>query len=59
VDAGLVTRRPDPADARRVSVHLTRRGAAVLERLSREHRRELAAAGKDLVAALRTLTRTR
>jgi DNA-binding MarR family transcriptional regulator len=55
--SGLVSRRTDPDDARRASLHLTRRGAAVLERLSHQHREELAVAGGDLVSALRTLMR--
>ncbi len=55
--AGLVTRQADPDDARRVTIRLTPRGARVLERLSRQHRGELAVASGDLVRALRVLTR--
>ena len=56
--AGLVKRTPDPADARRVALSLTRRGSQSLERLSRLHRTELADAGDELIRALRTLRRT-
>jgi DNA-binding MarR family transcriptional regulator len=55
--AGLVTRVADRDDGRRVTLRLTRHGAAVLERLSRQHRSELATAGKALVRAMHTLTR--
>ena len=55
--AGLVERRIDSDDARRVALSLTGRGAKLLEMLSRGHRAELADAGGDLVAALRTLMR--
>ena len=56
--AGWITRAADVGDARRVTLRLTARGASILERLSRAHRRELAVAGRELVGALRTLTRT-
>lgn len=55
--AGLVSATADAADARRSVLRLTARGAAVLERLSRLHRGELAAAGADLTRALKVLTR--
>jgi DNA-binding MarR family transcriptional regulator len=58
VTAGLVTRTPDPADARRVTLGLTRHGEVSLERLSRMHRGELVVAGEELIRALRTLMRT-
>jgi DNA-binding MarR family transcriptional regulator len=54
-DKGLVTRRPDPADRRRVLVRITRRGDAVLRRLTRLHRDELTTAGPLLLRALRSL----
>jgi DNA-binding MarR family transcriptional regulator len=38
---GLVARRPDPTDARRVLLHLTPDGEHVLDALSRAHRDEL------------------
>ena len=57
VTAGLVARTPDAADARRVTLRLTRRGDVRLERLSRMHRGELVAAGEELIRALRTLMR--
>jgi DNA-binding MarR family transcriptional regulator len=55
--SGLLTRRTDPDDARRASLQLTRRGSELLERLSRQHRSELATAGGELVRALKTLMR--
>lgn len=41
VGHGLVERRPDPDDARRVLVTTTTHGRALLEELSQLHRREL------------------
>ena len=38
---GLVHRRPDPEDARRVQLELTAKGSKLLARLSKVHRREL------------------
>lgn len=56
--AGLVVRIADPDDARRVILRLTRPGDALLARLSREHRDELGAAGRQLGRAIRTLAGT-
>ncbi|HXH07639.1 MAG TPA: MarR family transcriptional regulator [Vicinamibacterales bacterium] len=54
-EKGLVTRRVDPADRRRVLVKITRKGEAVLRRLTRLHRDEIATAGPALLRALRAL----
>ena len=43
--AGLIRRAPDPADRRLVRLRLTRRGSALLGRLSRAHLDELARLG--------------
>ncbi len=43
VDAGLVTRHPDPHDHRVVHVRLTRRGDACIGRLTRAHLEQLPA----------------
>ena len=54
-DRGYVARRPDPADRRAVLVRVTRRGEAVLRRLTRIHREELHTAGPLLLKTLRKL----
>ncbi len=53
--SGLVVRRHDPADRRRVLVVLTPRGGAMLHELSRHHLGELRAEGRQLVRALQGL----
>ena len=53
---GLVARRRAAADARRVAVRLTRRGAGVLRELSRHHLAELRSRGPALVRELEALT---
>jgi len=53
--SGLAERRRSGADRRRVSVRLTRKGEAVLRRLSLDHRAELQSAGPALAAALQTI----
>jgi DNA-binding MarR family transcriptional regulator len=53
--SGLVVRRRDPADRRRVLLVLTRRGGAMLHELSRHHLGELRAQGRELVRALEGL----
>ena len=53
VERGLITRRRDPSDRRRVLVALTPQGEDVLHRLSLHHVEELRRAGPDLVRALR------
>ena len=52
---GLVTRVTDPADRRRVHVQITRRGDAMLRRLTRIHREELSTTGPQLLHTLQTL----
>jgi DNA-binding MarR family transcriptional regulator len=55
--SGLVRRSRATADRRQVRVGLTRKGGAVLGKLSLEHRAELGSAGHALAAALQaTLT---
>jgi DNA-binding MarR family transcriptional regulator len=56
VERGLLERRRDSEDLRRVLIHLTRQGEAVLERLSVLHRTELRTTGPALVRALEALT---
>ncbi len=58
VGAGLIERRPGAHDGREITLHLTRRGSTVLDRLSHAHRAELRAAATHLVRALRTLAGT-
>jgi DNA-binding MarR family transcriptional regulator len=54
---GLVRRRRSSADRRVAQVHLTPRGANVLERLTVAHRDELVEAGPTLVTALQSILR--
>jgi DNA-binding MarR family transcriptional regulator len=54
---GLVERRHDTADRRRVLVALTRRGEGMLHELSLVHLAELRAQGRELVHALAPLVR--
>jgi DNA-binding MarR family transcriptional regulator len=51
--AGLVRRRRDDANRRRVFVTMTRRGAALLERLASEHFRTIESLGKSFEPPLR------
>jgi DNA-binding MarR family transcriptional regulator len=51
----LIRKRPDPADGRRVLVEVTRRGDAMLRKLSLMHRQQLEGAGRELIRALRKL----
>jgi DNA-binding MarR family transcriptional regulator len=53
VEAGLLARRRDPRDARRVRVRLTAKGARILERLVREHYGRLAELHRSVPAPLR------
>jgi DNA-binding MarR family transcriptional regulator len=53
--AGLLSRRPNPGDARQVLVQLTHAGETVLRRLSLAHRLELQESGPQLLDALRTI----
>jgi DNA-binding MarR family transcriptional regulator len=54
--AGLIEKRSNPLDHREVLLTVSRRGARLLERLSRLHRAELRTAAADLIRALRTLS---
>ena len=56
-DAGYVSRKPNPDDRRQVLVRTTKRGDAVLQKLTRIHRAELLTAGPILLATLRRLIR--
>jgi DNA-binding MarR family transcriptional regulator len=55
VGQGLVERRTGAADRRQVEVHLTERGAAILEQLSVAHRDELHVLAPRLVDALASI----
>ena len=49
---GLLARKPDPVDRRRVIILLTRKGRQVLQRLSGDHARELGERAPRLMLAL-------
>ena len=53
--ARLVARARDEHDARIVRVHLTKRGAALLQRLTAAHLRRLRHDGKSMIGSLRPL----
>jgi DNA-binding MarR family transcriptional regulator len=55
VERRFVTRAPDPDDRRQVLIRITRRGDALLEKLTHVHRAELHSAGPRLLEALRSL----
>jgi DNA-binding MarR family transcriptional regulator len=55
---GLVTRKRDAHDRRRVSIHLTAKGERIAGELAVRHVEELQTAGRDLVAALQPLLRS-
>jgi len=57
VKKGLVERRQDPTDLRRVAVRLTPKGEKILRSLSEHHRSELIHAGTELLNSLRPLLR--
>ena len=59
VRKGLVERRQDQADLRRVAVRLTPKGEKILRSLSEHHRVELIQAGTELLTSLRPLLRGR
>ena len=54
-DAGLVTRKHDKADRRRVVLELTPKGRRILEALSEDHARELNELAPQLIKTLSTL----
>ncbi|HTT60271.1 MAG TPA: MarR family transcriptional regulator [Bryobacteraceae bacterium] len=54
-ECGLVRRTRAEDDRRQVRVRLTRKGEAVLRRLSLEHRAELGSAGSALAGALQRI----
>jgi DNA-binding MarR family transcriptional regulator len=56
--ARLVARIRDEKDARVVRVHLTKRGAALLQRLTAAHLRRLRQDGKAMLGSLRPLLAT-
>ena len=58
VERGLLERRRDTDDRRRVLICLTRQGKEVLEQLSVLHRTELRSMGPALVQALQALSST-
>jgi DNA-binding MarR family transcriptional regulator len=55
VEAGLVRRMRGESDRRQVCVRLTRKGEAVLGKLSLEHRAELESEGRALAGTLRKI----
>ena len=54
---GLIRKRHDPGDRRRVLLEITPRGEAVLRKLSLIHRTQLESAGRDLIRSLQKLLR--
>jgi len=54
-ERGLAVRHRADADRRQVCIRLTRKGEAVLRKLSLEHRAELRSAGRSLVGALQAV----
>ena len=55
---GLVTRKRDPQDRRRVSIHVTAKGERIAGELGARHVEQLQSAGSKLVAALQPLLRS-
>ncbi len=56
-DRGLIRKRQDRLDRRRVLLQITARGEEMLRRLSLIHRAQLESVGKDLIRALQKLLR--
>jgi DNA-binding MarR family transcriptional regulator len=56
-DRGLLRKRQDEADRRRVLLEITPEGEAVLRALSLVHRAQLQSVGKDLIRSLQKLLR--
>jgi DNA-binding MarR family transcriptional regulator len=59
VERGLIERRTSRQDRREASLHLTRKGARVVRRLSVAHRSELRSAAPILLQALEALVGTK
>jgi DNA-binding MarR family transcriptional regulator len=57
-EQGLVARKRDARDRRRVSIHLTARGERLTEELAVRHAAELQRMGRDVVAPLLALLRS-
>lgn len=55
---GLITRLPNPNDARQVLVRLTSKGERILHNLSMSHRTELEEMAPKLIDLLQSITRT-
>ncbi len=55
VQRGLVERRRDNSDGRRVTIHLTRRGHRLARRIARLNSDELRVGGRELLRALQSL----
>ena len=55
--AGLVVRRKDPQDARKVALALTQRGSETLAQLAGDHLKEIQEHGPELSRSLRRLIR--
>jgi len=56
---GLVSRKRDAGDRRRVGIHLTAKGERLVEELASRHIAELQTSGRRLMAALDPLLRSR
>lgn len=56
---GLVSRKRDAGDRRRVGIHLTAKGDRLVEELGSRHVAELQSSGRHLLAALDPLLRTK
>ena len=57
-EQGLVTRKRDSQDRRRVAIHLTAKGEKIARELAARHVEELQSSGRKLVAALQPLLRS-
>ena len=55
---GLVARKRDARDRRRVAIHLTAKGEKLANELAADHVMELQVVGRNLVAALKPLLRS-
>ena len=57
-EQGLVTRKRELKDRRRVAIHLTAKGEKIARELAARHVEELQTSGRKLVAALQPLLRS-